>query len=183
MKLALIALSAIVASTAAHEGVDLKRLRSRALESDDKVEEPSFPEPVTEETMPLYHVSSMSMNPSMSIHAVDEWDAELDHFGFGSFISLSMSTEDPDAVKCDKKCKKEQIKAEETAHAQFGEWGAQALTPFAFDVAMSFSMSMSESEFQPEPVKCDKRCQKDKLKNNQRRRLSKSSGLRNMQRK
>ena len=67
------------------------------------------------------------------------------------------------------------MKAEEAAQAEFAEWGATALTPFAFDGSLSYSMSMPLAPV--EPVKCDKRCQKDKLKNRQRRRLSEAASM------
>jgi hypothetical protein len=80
-------------------------------------------------------------------------------------------------VKCDKKCQKEKLKAEEGDVAEFAEWGAEALTPFEFDASMSFSLSTPMSLPESEPVKCDKKCQKEKLQERQRRRLSEASSL------
>ena len=139
-------------------------------------EKPILPDlPAPEEATPLPDQSSMSIDSSMSIE-IGEWDAELEQFGFDSSLSLFMST--PHApVKCDKKCQKEQMKEEAAAEAQFAEWGAEALTPFAFDASMSFSMSASMPITEPEPVKCDKKCQKGKLKDRQRRRLASGSSM------
>jgi hypothetical protein len=176
MKLSTIAFSAAIASATAQNGP--QRLRSRALKPEAMDEKPKGPV----EAAPVEAESSMSMESSLSMDSTsasvsmsiatyefDEVSTELEQFGFDASVSLSMSLP-AEPIKCDKKCQKEQMKAE----PQFAEWGAEALTPFAFDASMSFSMSLS---LPSEPVKCDKRCQKDKLKSRQRRRLSEASSL------
>lgn len=185
MKISRIAFSAIIASATAQKGV--QRLRSRSLKPEPKAKdkEPSLPEfPEMTPLSAAMSMDSMSASVSMSVPSIElayEWDTGLEQFAFkDSSLSLSMSAPTEisvpsEPVKCDKKCKKEQMKAEEAADAQFAEWGAEALTPFAFDASLSFSMSMPSVPV--EPIKCDKRCQKDKLKSRQRRRLSEAASL------
>lgn len=172
MKLSSIAFSAIIASTSAQEGP--RRLRYRVLKPEASATAPIQLD-LPDEIIPLPAQSSMSIDTSMSIE-IGEWGTELEQLDFDSSLSLSMSTP-PTPVKCDKKCQKEQMKAEAAAEAQFAEWGAEALTPFAFDASMSFSMSSSMPIPEIEPVKCDKKCQKEKLKDRQRRKLSVDSSM------
>ena len=167
MKVPAVAFSLILASCAsAQKGVAHQRLRYRLLKAEkEQGKQSKEDEPISaEEPVPLTSATSMSMSAPFALAdpAFPEWDADLTQFAFDASVSLSMSMA---PVKCDKKCQKEQAKAEEVVPAvepEFSEWGAAALTQFEFDVSLSQSMSMP-------PEKCDKKCQKEKLGRRHRR--------------
>ncbi|KAL7485270.1 hypothetical protein ACHAW6_010866 [Cyclotella cf. meneghiniana] len=167
MKVYAVAFSLIIASSvSAQKGVARQTLRYRLLKAEkEQGKQGKDDEPIAdEEPVPLSSATSMSMSAPYALAdpAFPEWDAELTQFAFDTSVSLSMSMA---AVKCDKKCQKEQAKAEEVASVvepEFSEWGAAALTEFEFDVSLSQSMSMTTE-------KCDKKCQKEKLGRRHRR--------------
>ncbi|KAL7518426.1 hypothetical protein ACHAWX_003249 [Stephanocyclus meneghinianus] len=167
MKVSAVAFLLIIASSAsAQKGVAHQRLRYRFLKAEkEQGKQSKDDEPiVVEEPVLLSSATSMSLSAPYALAdpAFPEWDAELTQFAFDTSVSLSMSMA---PVKCDKKCQKEQAKAEEVSLAvepEFSEWGAAALTEFEFDVSLSQSMSMTTE-------KCDKKCQKEKLGRRHRR--------------
>jgi len=167
MKVSAVAFSLILASSAsAQKGVAHHRLRYRLLKAEkEQGKQSKEDEPIAaDEPVLLSTATSMSMSAPYALAdpAFPDWDADLTQFAFDASVSLSMSMA---PVKCDKKCQKEQAKAEEVASAgepEFSEWGAAALTEFEFDVSLSQSMSMTTE-------KCDKKCQKEKLGRRHRR--------------